>query len=434
MEKREKIIILMPISDLSKQVIKVVSGYFNEVLFFSRGKDVEDYLSATETLPKIIIGDCILEDQSFVDFMRKIPLEIKHQITFLMINSLNDDSLIPEALKLGVLEFFGINQITDKLDSFLYDFLFSLNPGQLRGKILCVEDSTTQQKIIKSYLSDTALELLFTDNVDEAIRILGSEDIDLVIVDYLLKGNKTGLDLVKLIRRNKEIQSLPVIAVTSFDDVHRKREFLKIGADDYIIKPFDKIDFFLKIRNLMQKQSYVKSLIRELEIQRNKLLRDPLTGVYNRNAIEFVERELISSKRHSYDIAIIIFDIDNFKNVNDTYGHPVGDQVLREVARILSTNIRKSDYLIRLGGEEFLMCLTHSNMEESLNKCSDLLRIVEMSKIIQIPITLSAGLVSTEVYPEESNLDKLIKLADDALYEAKRSGKNKVVPNIPKKS
>ncbi|MEN3039303.1 MAG: hypothetical protein ABDI07_09170, partial [Candidatus Kryptonium sp.] len=75
MEKREKIIILMPISDLSKQVIKVVSGYFNEVLFFSRGRDVEDYLSATETLPKIIIGDCILEDQSFVDFMRKIPLE-----------------------------------------------------------------------------------------------------------------------------------------------------------------------------------------------------------------------------------------------------------------------------------------------------------------------------------------------------------------------
>lgn len=343
-----------------------------------------------------------------------------------MLTSEHDQELIKQALIRGVTDVINKRVLTEKLDDLLFDLFFSFDPQSLEGTILCVEDSSTHRELIERYLSETKLKIVFYEDVESAINFLKKNSVDIVLIDFLLKGPFTGLDLVRTIRKKLENKLLPIIVMTGFDDSLRRVEIIKSGVDDYLGKPFNKEDLLIKINNLLTKYRMIKSLSLETEKLRGQMLRDPLTNAYNRNVLEFLEKELNLSYIHSYPISIIMFDIDNFKSINDTYGHLVGDKVLVEFANLIKRHIRNSDYLIRFGGEEFLLALINASKSQAFNKAELIRKELEKLSIDGIKVTTSVGVISTEDRVER-NLEDLIKVADNALYEAKRAGKNKTV-------
>ncbi|WP_457567589.1 GGDEF domain-containing protein [Desulfurobacterium sp.] len=157
---------------------------------------------------------------------------------------------------------------------------------------------------------------------------------------------------------------------------------------------------------------------------RESSIRDPLTRAYNRRAfMEFIKEEIARARRYRFPISLIMIDIDDFKNINDTYGHIKGDEVLKELAELIMCNIRQCDRLVRWGGEEFIVVCPHLTGDEAFKVAEKLRKLVASHDFGGVKITASFGV--SEINPEES-IEKAIKLADEALYEVKKSGKNGV--------
>ncbi len=164
----------------------------------------------------------------------------------------------------------------------------------------------------------------------------------------------------------------------------------------------------------------------------NAALIDPLTHCYNRRALDgHIDHDIASSERYGSDLAVISFDIDHFKTVNDTFGHSAGDAVLRAVSKSVMSAIRKSDYLARVGGEEFMLLLPKTKFSKAIELAERLRKIIENLKIrygdknIQVTASFGVG-----VYKKGMGKDAFLKRADDMLYEAKRKGRNRIKPDL----
>ena len=173
---------------------------------------------------------------------------------------------------------------------------------------------------------------------------------------------------------------------------------------------------------------YQQNLIETNEYLNQVARQDPLTGMSNRRDImSRLSNELKRSARYEYPVSTILIDIDHFKQINDTYGHGVGDRVLIALAKILNNGIRETDSAARWGGEEFLICLPYTSCEDAEKVAEKLRRTIAESCVIndeeQIAITISAGVAE---HQRESSMDDLIRAADEALYEAKEKGRNRV--------
>lgn len=171
--------------------------------------------------------------------------------------------------------------------------------------------------------------------------------------------------------------------------------------------------------------NYIKNLNQKYNKCANDLIKDPLTSLYNRKFFnKRLEECLDIVKRYKRECGIIMFDIDNFKSVNDTYGHLIGDEILCTIAKIVSFNIRLSDYLCRYGGEEFIILALETNLENSINLAQKLRLAIEKAKYVNdIKITCSFGVTSIKPYDDK---ESVVKRVDDLLYQAKISGKNRV--------
>ncbi|AAC06416.1 GGDEF domain-containing protein [Aquifex aeolicus] len=214
-----------------------------------------------------------------------------------------------------------------------------------------------------------------------------------------------------------------------------KKEFSKtdlLRENAMRSKDKDSEIYELKVAVIKMIETLKKILIetsKEKTLYERMALTDPLTGLYNRRVFtEMAEKELAKAKRYGYNFSILMIDIDNFKKINDTYGHDVGDLVLKKISEILKRNVRGADLVARFGGEEFIVMLSNTNLNGAVKKAEQLRRMIEQTPI-ELPngeklrVTVSIG-VST--YRGHESLEELIKEADQALYEAKRKGKNRV--------
>lgn len=416
--------IISPISFLSGFVEETLKAYFNHVILFSSICESLNYMKKNEK-PDLIIGSYILKDGDLFDFIEACRLQDIKLPPVLLITSQEDETLLKKALQVGVTEVVNKSVLKEKLRDFLFDFVFSIDLKKLRGTVMCIEDSSVYSDFIKKSFGETELNLIIYDNGKEAIDYLKVHDIDMLIVDFLLKGDYSGLDIIRIVRREPRLRFVPIIVMTGFDDFNRRLELFKAGADDYMLKPFTSIELLVKVRNHFEKYTAVKALKRQLEDLQKLYLRDPLTGAYNRNVLEFVEKEIYNSKRYGKPFSLILFDFDDFKLINDSYGHTVGDRVLVEFSRTVSSMMRKTDYLIRFGGEEFLIAMPGANISSAIKKAEDIRRAIESLDIDGLHVTLSAGVASL---PEKGNaeLQDLIEMVDRAMYMAKRAGKNRV--------
>jgi two-component system cell cycle response regulator len=289
-------------------------------------------------------------------------------------------------------------------------------------KIAVVDDSIFTLNVIKNIFTLNGVEDV--DYYSDAKTLLDSGiDYDLYIID-LVMPDTTGEELIYRIKEIDEDNIIILISSTS--NYKTISHILNTGANDFIVKPFDANTFIIRIKSHIR--TYL--LLKELE-EKNKALNelaitDGLTKVYNhRHIVQLLKEEVSRAERHGHDLSIILIDLDDFKNVNDVYGHQVGDLVLRAVSDTIKKNIREEDSIGRYGGEEFLVVLPYTNVGlakqvgEKLRKEVEELRI----EIESLKITISGGIASYEGF----DYSAMIKIADVNLYKAKSEGKNKLL-------
>jgi diguanylate cyclase (GGDEF)-like protein len=293
-----------------------------------------------------------------------------------------------------------------------------------KNKILIIEDSDLQLRILDRWLTKHGYTTIGAYSATEARKIIAKEKIDVVLLDWELPDG-SGIDLITEILNSSPSGWLPIIMVTSHSDPAKIKEAIEAGATDFIRKPAEEIELMARIFSALR----IKAL-QDLLIETS--IRDALTGLYNRRYMdERIEQEFQRCKRHHHPIAIAMIDIDFFKKVNDTYGHDIGDNVLRLLAAELKLHLRKSDIISRYGGEEFVILLPETPLENALIVI-DKIRI----HISEIPIpsedgkeffiTFSTGLAGGTLPPDLTPTEAL-KIADKNLYEAKHAGRNRIV-------
>jgi diguanylate cyclase (GGDEF)-like protein len=228
-----------------------------------------------------------------------------------------------------------------------------------------------------------------------------------------------GRDLAKLIRQVPDYVGLPIVFLSSETD--RKKQFsaMRVGAEGFLTKPVIPEDLVAAVAIRAERMRTLRSL----------MARDSLTGLYNHTTTtQLLASTIASAKRENGSLCFVMIDIDRFKSVNDTHGHPVGDQVILALSRVLQQRLRNSDIVGRYGGEEFAIILADVAVDRAAKLVNELRedfsRVVFHSSSGEFHCTFSAGIAS---YPTHLRLELLRGAADKALYEAKRSGRNCVV-------
>ncbi|UOD34573.1 diguanylate cyclase [Deferribacteraceae bacterium V6Fe1] len=291
-------------------------------------------------------------------------------------------------------------------------------------EILIADDDKDAQNLLGLYINKLGFKVHYASNGIDALNKINELNISIALLDWMMPG-MSGIEITQKIRESKIDRYIYIIMVTGKSEKDDTIEALHNGVDDYIVKPFTFQELKVRIfaaERIIKLENKLKNAYNKLY---NESIHDVLTGVLNRKAL--MER-IDDYNNKNKSLGIIMIDIDNFKVINDTYGHLVGDQILKEFTAIISNTIRKSDFVGRYGGEEFLAVIPDLDVDEVKAIAERIRKNIE-SEIFHIgslslKITASLGVY---VLTEKSKIEDAIKLADDALYEAKKSGKNRVI-------
>ncbi len=288
-------------------------------------------------------------------------------------------------------------------------------------KVLVVDDSRSFRAYLQSLLESYRYQTLIANNGLEALELLDlNPNISLIITDVNMPG-MNGLELIEIIRQQHRREDLAIIGMSDASRPNLPALLLKTGANDFIAKPFQAEEFFCRVTQNTNMIEYVRRL-------RDAATRDFLTGIFNRrHALEMSETLYANARRGHFRIALGMIDVDHFKRVNDTFGHLVGDEVLKVIANALCKTLRSSDIVGRYGGEEFF-CVVVLKQEDDAKWVFERVRAaiehIEFYAGQQlVPITASVGF-TTEL---EGSLIQMIGVADSAVYQAKADGRNRVI-------
>jgi len=311
-------------------------------------------------------------------------------------------------------------------------------------RVLIVDDEVVIREMLAQHLTDEEFDVVTASSGEEALKIFREDPNHLVVTDIRM-GGMSGIELLENIKElDKEAV---VIIITSHASLDNAVATLKAGAFDYIFKPFEDLDVITQVihRGLerIQMLHENRQLIENLEennqiIERANeelkelVIRDGLTNLFNhRYFMEVLDKEMDRAVRYERALCLIMLDVDNFKEFNDTHGHPAGDGVLKIIADLFDSRLRSVDIPARYGGEEFSIILPETDLKGGRIVADEIRAMVEnypfegretqpLGKI-----TISAGVAEFSDYAEESSV--FLKRADDALYRAKGEGRNQVI-------
>jgi len=298
-------------------------------------------------------------------------------------------------------------------------------------RILIADDSTTSRRMIQSMLEKWGYDVVAAQDGDAAWEILKSPDAPrMALLDWMMPG-QDGVDVCRALRDQRPEPYTYILLLTAKDEKESVVEGLESGADDYLTKPFNPQELKARIRVGLRLLELQDNLVEAREVMRFKATHDALTGVWNRGAIlETLEREVWRSRREGISLGVLIVDLDHFKSVNDNYGHPTGDAVLREVTKRMQADVRPYDAVGRYGGEEFLVLLpgcihdvTRATAER-LRKAVSSLPIETSAGFLKV--TASIGAIATCDWPQNTP-SQILQMADSALYRAKKEGRDRTI-------
>jgi diguanylate cyclase (GGDEF)-like protein len=297
-------------------------------------------------------------------------------------------------------------------------------------KILIADDDATNRVLLGAALKKLGYEVETTTNGDEAWAALQRLDAaELAILDWMMPG-MTGPEICLKLRARDDGRYVYVILLTGLTDLSALVEGLESGADDFIAKPFRTPELYARLRAGQRLLDLQRELLAGRAQIEHFAAHDSLTGLWNRRVIlEQLAQELARAQRELKPVGVIMMDIDHFKQINDSYGHPKGDQVLQETAKRLTETVRPYDSVGRYGGEEFLLLAGNCSMEQTFAVAERLRSAIgaEPMKIDSalLRVTASFG-VSSAKAGEMGDGKMLIEAADRALYRAKELGRNRV--------
>jgi diguanylate cyclase (GGDEF)-like protein len=290
--------------------------------------------------------------------------------------------------------------------------------------VLIIDDSMLQAAQLRSIIKDD-YDVTIVETAEDGLEYANTGNYSLILLDVIMPG-MDGFMLLKKLQEEDVTRHIPVILITSLADIQNEQRGLMLGAVDYITKPFHPLIVKARVNTHIKLYQYRKQI-------EHQSTTDQLTGVANRrrhdrySAVKWQE-----ATRLQVPFSICMFDIDNFKMYNDTFGHPAGDKVIAEVAKTASSYLRRStDFFARYGGEEFVAFMMGNDAESAFSHLIKIRREVEALHIQHNPsvsqwVTISVGGV-TVVPQMADSYDTYLKIADTMLYDAKRFGRNQVV-------
>jgi diguanylate cyclase (GGDEF)-like protein len=377
--------------------------------------DPTQLLRATEVTPPA----CILLDY---DLLARIDEDTRTSLRGLAaripLGVLSSDGRIKarlDAARLGCQAYLTrpleITSLLDSLDR------LTLPSHAEAGKVLIIDDSPSLVAYFAAHLNDAGFVTQTLTDPLRALETLADSPPEIILLDMNMPG-ATGQELAKVIRQQDAFLSIPIVFLSAESDVGRQREAMSLGGDEFLQKPIEPEHLI----------SAVRSRIIRYRALRTLMVRDSLTGLLNHTSFkERLRAELARARRLNKTLSVGIIDIDHFKNVNDSHGHPAGDRVIRNLSRLLKQRLRGADVIGRYGGEEFAIVLVDTAIEAAVGIVDGLRKnfsaIEQQAGDMAFRCTFSAGLAQCPPYMDA---ESLIQAADEALYRSKHEGRNRV--------
>lgn len=392
-------------------------GYFGyQVQLFDQEEDLKAALRWS--MPNALLFFIGAGESNFSDF-ESISQGIQNQVNNLpvvVISPVEDFSIRLKVVRTGGSAFFthpvDISALIGALDEIS-------NPNaSLPFRILIVEDALTQASYYAMHLEKVGMETRIVTEPSRMMQPLNDFNPDLILLDMYMP-DCTGIELAQMIRQMENFMSVPIVFLSAETDKERQLAALMMGGDDFLIKPIKPEHLIASITSRVERYRKLRSMMTS----------DGLTGLLNHTVIkERLVNEVHRAKREKQPVSFAMIDLDHFKEVNDRYGHALGDRVLKSLARLLKQRLRRTDLIGRYGGEEFAMILPNTSAVEAVSVIDKLRdgfsKLHQHSGETTFTVTFSGGVAS---YPDYKTPAAISQAADKALYEAKRRGRNRVL-------
>ena len=300
------------------------------------------------------------------------------------------------------------------------------------GRVLIVDDRpSSYERIVTTLSAEHTVDV--EPNPNEALFHSAEGNYDLVLVSLNLQ-EFDGLRLCSQIRSLERTRNLPILALAESDSTAKLARGLEIGVNDYLVRPIDKNEMLARVRTQIKKKRYTERLRDNMQMSIELAITDGLTGLFNRRYMETHLGTLVDqSAARGKPITVLVLDIDYFKAINDSYGHDAGDDVLREFSLRIRKATRNIDLACRYGGEEFVIVMPETDMAVATAVAERLRRRIATEPFAiqkgarHLEVTISIGIAALSGVGDDAAT--ILKRADQALYRAKRDGRNRVVPD-----
>jgi diguanylate cyclase (GGDEF)-like protein len=292
-------------------------------------------------------------------------------------------------------------------------------------RILIVDDDAAVRNTMNEYVKTAGYNSNAVSRAEEALELMEKDTFHVVITDIILPS-MSGLELTEVIKKKKDSD---VIVMTGYSDDYSYEEAINIGASDFVIKPVRLEELLLRLKRVLKERTLTKERTRMMEKLQRLAVTDGLTRLYNsRTFYSQLELEIDRFNRYQHPLALLLLDIDYFKDYNDSYGHLEGDKVLVRFSQIIKSCLRANDSAYRYGGEEFTVILPETAGEEATTVAQRIRSALEAEQFNpeggkKVTVTISIGV--TEYQPKEE-MSAFIQRADRAMYHSKQNGRNKV--------
>jgi diguanylate cyclase (GGDEF)-like protein len=403
---------------LAKDAALQLSACGYRVVTLDSMASLAEHLPAVPVNPVLIDAGCRGLDEWMLGEIGKIRTLCQNKPPMVLLSSHAHMELRLKAAHAGIDAFF-----LKPLDiQALADYLDALSPHQEQApyRLLLIGNDRQRSAAYADAFHAAGMEVTLILKPLDMFSALGDSRPELVVMDVETPGCG-GVDLTALIRQSKTFLDLPIVLLSSQATQQAWRDAIRCGADDLFPRSMAHGELIQAVSVRIERYRALHTLI----------MRDGLTGLYNHAALqEQAERELTRSMRRGEALTLAMIDLDDFKRINDTYGHPVGDQVLRAAARLLQRRLRNGDVVGRYGGEEFAVLLPVTDASAAARVLDEIRMafqaIRHKSNDSEFSATFSVGLAQFGKDSRTANAAELFVAADQALYRAKRNGRNRV--------